>query len=679
MYQMQYPTYTMSSDTMDDTVQISRLGSDFVFGGTASPTVRFDDIDVGVNVQLGQSAVVAEDGFAVRVEDQPVAAVFGTDTPDGIVEDALANELYFNIHTQEAPGGEIRGQLLVESDVTRGDTRIITLTADLDSAQEPGGVSDSLATGEGVVRIYIDGAGAVTYSSVLRIDGITSDELLPVAGISAIHIHSAPAGENGAPVLDVVADAGGDAAGNTADGDVFFDRFSRFDGSAERETGFSVDVPETEITGALFTAETPQDIVDLAAADGLYFNIHTGDFGGGEIRGQLIVSSDETTADGTRTIVLDSNLDASQEINGASDSEATGTGQVTIVSSDAGVFYSGTLSVTGLNTDDLLPVAGISAIHIHAGAAGANGAPVLDFVADAGGDVNGLAISAEFDTGDGNVFNEVVEIDLLQGVNNIVGSNDADLLVGSVRGNVFYGLDGADVLNGAGGADALYGGAGDDTVNGGRGADTVKGGEGADVLNGASAADMIYGDVGEDALNGGSGADTLYGDEGADTLDGGRGADMLWGGSEADLLRGASASDMLYGESGDDTLNGGSGADSLYGGDDADLLLGGLGRDLLEGGNGADTLDGGLGNDILTGGADADVFVFATDSGVDTITDFDSAADMFDLSQSGADSFADLEFRQRGEDALVVLDEGSVVVVQGVDVASLTEDLFYFG
>ena len=117
----------------------------------------------------------------------------------------------------------------------------------------------------------------------------------------------------------------------------------------------------------------------------------------------------------------------------------------------------------------------------------------------------------------------------------------------------------------------------------------------------------------------------------------------------------------------------------MYGGDDADLLLGGLGRDLLEGGNGADTLDGGLGNDILTGGADADVFVFATDSGVDSITDFDSAADMFDLSQSGADSFADLEFRQRGEDALVVLDEGSVVVVQGVDVASLTEDLFYFG
>jgi len=93
-------------------------------------------------------------------------------------------------------------------------------------------------------------------------------------------------------------------------------------GTVTRELGFSVEVMDAEVS---------DDMAFVAAAEAgnLYFNIHTNDFPGGEIRGQLSVSSDETV-DGVRTIVLDGMLDGAQEPEGASDSMATGVGQVTI-------------------------------------------------------------------------------------------------------------------------------------------------------------------------------------------------------------------------------------------------------------------------------------------------------------------------------------------------------------
>jgi len=54
-------------------------------------------------------------------------------------------------------------------------------------------------------------------------------------------------------------------------------------GTATRELGFSVEVTEAEVAN---------DAAFIAAADAgnLYFNIHTQEFGGGEIRGQLEAS-----------------------------------------------------------------------------------------------------------------------------------------------------------------------------------------------------------------------------------------------------------------------------------------------------------------------------------------------------------------------------------------------------
>jgi len=61
--------------------------------------------------------------------------------------------------------------------------------------------------------------------------------------------------------------------------------------------------------------------------------------------------------------------------------------------------------------------------------------------------------------------------DKLSGIENLIGSNFADVLTGDGNNNTFHGLDSNDTLKGGGGDDVLIGGAGQDTLNGGSGND----------------------------------------------------------------------------------------------------------------------------------------------------------------------------------------------------------------
>ncbi|WP_299781325.1 CHRD domain-containing protein [uncultured Roseobacter sp.] len=201
-----------------DNVIVGGLGNDFIDGGDGFDTVDFSDLDVAVNVNLGPNGngtATRDTGFNVRVTDQSVSAPgqFGSAIANGaqFVEQAVAGNLYFNIHTAEFPGGEIRGQLLVDSDVTVGDFRTITLSGGLDASQEPGPTSDSIATGESsLVIVQQVHTGAVTYSSELSVVGLNEADLqTPIPGVvSAIHLHNAPAGQNGPVVQDTLVDAG---------------------------------------------------------------------------------------------------------------------------------------------------------------------------------------------------------------------------------------------------------------------------------------------------------------------------------------------------------------------------------------------------------------------------------------------------------------------------------------
>ncbi len=622
-----------------------------------------------VNGDVAPASVFTETqvpGFSVEVVDQPLASLTTAQSPAELVEEAANNNLYFNIHTNSFNGGEIRGQLLVLSDETDGDSgvRTITLNAALDSSQEPGPTSDSEATGIGVVTIVVDGAD-VTYSSSLSVTGIATTDLLPVAGVSSIHIHNAPEGENGAVITDVVQDAGGDVNGNAPGGSVF---------DAGVDPVLNVEVADQPLA-SLTTAQSPQDLVTEALNDNLYFNVHTNDFPGGEIRGQLQVVSD-TTVDGVQTISLRAALDSSQEPGPTSDSDATGVGLVTITVDGDAVTYSSSLTLNGIEQSDLLPVAGVSAIHIHNAPAGVNGPVIADVVQDAGGDINGVIADGVGDTGDGNVFVEVAETDTLISIENVIGSDDGDSIAGDGGKNVLSGADGDDVLTGRGGNDTLLGGDGNDILAGGGGTDIIDGGAGIDTnsfsdigsdvtvqlnadgtgtaqyqggggtinesfvnienIEGSANNDTIIATGGAaNAIDGGAGDDFIAGGGGTDSLDGGDGNDTnSFQGIGADVVADLGSGQASYqlangntifetfsnfenldGSSNDDILSGDGGANTLTGNDGNDELSGRGGNDILDGGDGNDILRGGGGNDQLDGGDGIDTADF-TDIGV---------------------------------------------------------------
>ncbi|MEP6580423.1 FG-GAP-like repeat-containing protein [Microcoleus vaginatus GB2-A3] len=130
---------------------------------------------------------------------------------------------------------------------------------------------------------------------------------------------------------------------------------------------------------------------------------------------------------------------------------------------------------------------------------------------------------------------------------------------------------------------------------------------------GSNSPQAILGTNGDDILTGDSGNNVLMGMRGNDSLDGGIGNDSVFGGK---------GSDTILGSSGDDALLAGRGADILNGDDGNDILYGGKGDDLLNGGLGIDTLIGGMG---------VDKFLLSTNSGTDTITDFEVGKDLLVL------------------------------------------------
>ncbi|MEP5494457.1 MAG: CHRD domain-containing protein, partial [Marinobacter sp.] len=174
-----------------DNVLVGGLGNDFIEGGEGSDTADFSDQDVAVNVNLGSNGngtATRETGFSTSVQDVVVgASLQPTDNivdGAGFVSEALAGNLYYNVHTADFPGGEIRGQLEVVSDTGTGHNRVIELAGSLDASQEPGPTSDSAATGEATLTIRFNEAGEVVYSSELSVTGLNEADLLtPVPGV----------------------------------------------------------------------------------------------------------------------------------------------------------------------------------------------------------------------------------------------------------------------------------------------------------------------------------------------------------------------------------------------------------------------------------------------------------------------------------------------------------------
>jgi Ca2+-binding RTX toxin-like protein len=101
-------------------------------------------------------------------------------------------------------------------------------------------------------------------------------------------------------------------------------------------------------------------------------------------------------------------------------------------------------------------------------------------------------------------------------------------------------------------------------------------------------------------------------------------------------------------------------------------LNGGDGNDILLGGKGNDLLIGGLGIDTLTGGADNEKFLLSTNSGTDTIADFEIGKDLLVLGNGL--SFSQLAIVQNSDATLIrIAQTGEILArISGVSASSIS-------
>ena len=100
------------------------------------------------------------------------------------------------------------------------------------------------------------------------------------------------------------------------------------------------------------------------------------------------------------------------------------------------------------------------------------------------------------------------------------------------------------------------------------------------------------------------------------------------------------------------------------------------GNDVLADGKGDDLLYGDAATSTSTG---ADRFVFAADSGMDTIGDFETGKDWIDVSALGFTSTARFaSFTDDGSDTTIVFTAGNRLTVLGVATAQLGAADFIF-
>ncbi|WP_116680372.1 M10 family metallopeptidase C-terminal domain-containing protein [Rhizobium leguminosarum] len=283
---------------------------------------------------------------------------------------------------------------------------------------------------------------------------------------------------------------------------------------------------------------------------------------------------------------------------------------------------------------------------------------------------------------------------------------------GNLLDNVIMGGVGADKLMGAGGHDTLIGGAGADTMLGGIGDDIYvvdigtdivieNVNEGTDTVQtalssytlGNNVENLLYTGSASFSGTGNALANTITGGAGNDTLNGGAGADTLIGGAGNDTYIVDHAGDLVTeaADKGIDTVRTNLASYALadnvenlsFVGTGAFAGTGNALNNVIVGGSGSNTLTGGAGNDTLTGGVAADVFIYLTNWGHDTITNFLATGSAHDAISIDHSIFADWESlfaatEQSGNDTIITADSDNTITLQNVALSSLQSWDFLF-
>lgn len=228
----------------------------WLIGNTLTASGSFSGLESDINVALaggahihlgmaGRNGSIAFPLSLTIGDDNRSATILPEDNSFTVTGDTLSalmgRALYVNVHSMTYAGGELRGQILPESQYF--------LNAFISASQQSSAV---VSPGRGALVLEILGNAGVASGSFA---GLSSPLAVNVAG--GAHIHFAPAGSNGPIGYPLV---------TTPDTDPNSGRFRAADNTFE-------------------VSATRRDSIRARLG---YVNVHSENFGGGEIRGQLL-------------------------------------------------------------------------------------------------------------------------------------------------------------------------------------------------------------------------------------------------------------------------------------------------------------------------------------------------------------------------------------------------------
>ncbi|WP_343525506.1 cadherin domain-containing protein [Sphingomonas sp.] len=611
-----------------DDLLIGGAGADTLVGGDGIDTVDYTASSTGVAVDLttgfaqygdaeGDRLSGIENVIGTAFGDQLRAGASGSvltggagndvlvagagadrlDGGDGIDTASFANStagVIVDLKAGRADGGDATGDMLTSIENLIGSADDDVLTGGDGGTVIDGGAGDDVVTGGAGADVLMGGSG-----DDMLAGGAGADTLQGGAGFDTADYRASGAGVT----VDLAAGTGrgGDAEGDRLTGieavlgSAYSDVLTGNAGANTLSGGAGDDVLIGGAGADSLQGGAGFDTADYStSSSAVTINLTTGINTGGDAQGDV--------------------LDSIERIVGSTfNDNLTGSGTADTLQGGAG--------------DDVLT--------------GGAGADVLD--GGDGSDTASYAQSADgvrIDLRTGVGHGGDAEGDVLTSIENLVGSDNDDVLVGDAGSNTLSGGAGNDRLDGGAGNDVLRGGAGDDILVGGAGADSLQGGDGFDTADysasgagvsvdlssgtaqggdaqgdtlssieavlGSAYDDLLIGTSGVNMLSGGAGNDVIRGGAGADVLDGGAGTDTLdyatsAQGVNVNLATGATAGGDAQGDqiSGFENVTGSAFADRLTGSGGDNVLTGGAGDDVLAGLGGADILDGGDGSDTV--------------------------------------------------------------------------------
>jgi Ca2+-binding RTX toxin-like protein len=598
--------------------------------------------------------------------DDVLAGLGGADILDGGAGSDTASyaasgaAVTVNLATGAASGGDAQGDTLISIENVIGSAFADTLTAAAAGSRLSGGDgNDTLVAGAGADTLD-GGAGTDTADYSASTAAISINLLTGTASGGYADGDTLTGIENvvGSAYADVIV---GDAGANTLTGGAGNDTLIGGAGADVLDGGAGTDTADYSSSGAAVAV-----------------NLSTGSASGGNADGDTLISIENLVGSNFND-TLTGDAGANVLKGGAGDDVLAGLGGADVLDGGAGsntADYSASAARVVVNLSTAAQTLSGVAVNASAGVQGdAQGDTYVNIqnvigsafddllmAGSAGGKLQGgagndsLFAGAGADVFDGGVGSDTVIYtgstaavsinlstnaasggwaagDSFTSIENLTGSNFADVLTGNSLANIIQGGNGNDVIEGLGGADTLDGGAGTDTVSYATSAAGVTvslalataqvsaGDASGDILSnfenltGSAYDDTLTGDANANVLTGGAGDDVLQGGAGADTLDGGSGSDTAsYAASAAGVtvdLRLTGAQSSTGDANGDilisiENVTGSALADTLTGNASDNRLSGGAGDDLLAGLGGADVLDGGDGVDTADYSASAD-------------------------------------------------------------------------